>query len=221
MGKYKINRGVKQGDALSCILFILVMELVLRKINHLELRNFSCKGITLPTAIAYADDVTVMITNKADMSKVFEIYENFRKATGLELNADKTEATIFNEETDKIAITYNGTTTTIILQPFIKINGLTFYKNSDETYKHNWDHAKEKLVTQLKMWVPRHLSILGKITIIKTFGYSQVLYLSRVILPDPETVKEIKTQVNKFIWNRTMTGNKAPNRIKQRIMEKP
>jgi len=221
MGKYKLHRGVKQGDALSCILFILIMELVLRRINHLELRNFSYKGITLPTAIAYADDVTVMLTNKSDVHKIFAIYEEFRKATGLELNADKTEVMIFNDNTPKLEITYNGIKSTITPQPSIKINGLTFFKKPDETYKYNWDTVKEKLITQLKMWVPRHLTILGKITIIKTFGYSQILYLSRVIPPNAETIKEIKYQVSKFIWNRSMSGQKAPNRIKQRIIEKP
>jgi len=220
-GQYTIRRGVKQGDALSCVLFILLMELVLTELNQAGLEKFKYKTTVLPTAIAYADDVTVILTNNADIQKVFTIYDRFRKATGLELNADKTEIFAYHPESRIHEIKYNNQEVTLANQDEITINGLILRHSQEERYTKNWNKVLEKMKIQYASWVPRNLSLMGKIQIIKTFGYSQVLYLSRVIPPTQQTAAKIKKLTNHYIWTKSMAGNPAPNRIKQTIMEKP
>ena len=90
--QYFPGRGVKQGDALSCIIFNLVIEIILRSINQdinittLKIDNLKSN---LPTAVGYADDITCIVKNSTDIQKVFSHYEKFTKVSGLELNADK------------------------------------------------------------------------------------------------------------------------------------
>ena len=61
-GHYTIKNGVKQGDALSCILFILSIEPLLRNINKDEnIKPLNIKGVNIPKAVAYADDVACII----------------------------------------------------------------------------------------------------------------------------------------------------------------
>jgi len=209
-GQYVIRRGVKQGDALSCILFILLMELVLTELNQSGLRKFKHGGTTLPTAIAYADDVTVLLTSKDDIQKVFEIYDKFRQATGLELNADKTEIFAYNPETEIHTITYNDTEVTLKNQEEFTINGLIMQHTLKERYESNWDKVLGKMKKQYVSWTPRYLSLLGKIQIIKTFGYSQILYLSRVLPPNQQTLAKIKNSQTTSYGQGTWQGILLP-----------
>lgn len=89
----KINQSVKQGDALSCGLFILCIDPLIRKLNK-EIKN-PIKGSNdskLDSTIGYADDVAVITIPKEDVfGNFFEIYEKFSRTSGLHLNAKKTE----------------------------------------------------------------------------------------------------------------------------------
>ena len=75
---FKIKRGVKQGDALSCILFIMCMEPLLANIEA----NTNINGIQsavvrneLPKIYAYADDVNALIVNSGrSLQELFNEY---------------------------------------------------------------------------------------------------------------------------------------------------
>ena len=220
IGRYKINQGVKQGDSLSCILFILIIEMLLKKINRAGLNQHEWKKFKWPTAVGYADDVTLMLTNERDLQTVIDIYAEFYKATGLKINADKTEMIKINIDQEPIEIKYLNKQYEITPQPEIKINGVWIGSDEPECYKLNWKHIIKKMKIQINMWFPRNLTILGKIQIIKTFAYSQALYLARVTPPTQETLKEINTIINQFVWNRN-ANMRGPHRIKARIMNKP
>ena len=90
-----LARSVKQGDALSCILFILCIEPLLRNLENnarIERIRSNALGIDLPPAYAYADDVSGCIKNSAiSLQEIFFEYERLTNQSGLELNADQTE----------------------------------------------------------------------------------------------------------------------------------
>jgi endonuclease/exonuclease/phosphatase (EEP) superfamily protein YafD len=92
---YNICNGVKQGDALSCSLFILAIEPVIRNINNNDnIDTISSRAInyTWPKILGYADDLTILTKNNNQcIEEVFAEYEFFTRASGLKLNADKTE----------------------------------------------------------------------------------------------------------------------------------
>jgi hypothetical protein len=92
-GRYTLGNGVKQGDALSCSLFIVAIEPVIRNINQ----NYAIQSVRserlqyeLPKVLAYADDITVITANENEsVSNIFNEYEKLSQASGLYLNADK------------------------------------------------------------------------------------------------------------------------------------
>ena len=63
--------------------------------------------------------------------------------------------------------------------------------------------------------------MLGKIQLYKTFGMSQILYLSRVLPPNEFYLKKVKILMDKFLWNKSMNRNRAPSRIKDEITYSP
>ena len=170
--------------------------------------------------MGYADDITLMLTNENDFQKVIDIYAEFYKATGLKINADKTETIKINLDQNPDDITYLNDRFQIKPQTEIKINGVWIGKDEGKSYDHNWDQVLMKMRKQINMWFPRNLTILGKIQIIKTFAYSQTLYLARIIPPTQQTLKNINSIINQFIWNKNPKA-KGPHRIKSRIIYKP
>ena len=65
------------------------------------------------------------------------------------------------------------------------------------------------------MWTIRDLSLYGKITIIKTFGISQLVFpLTNLPAPPKETTKRIEQKNFAFLWDH------KPDKIKRIIMYK-
>ena len=224
---YKIGNGVKQGDALSCTLFILAMEPLIRNIaanNEIENLTSVKYGITLPKCIGYADDINIMTANSVNCVKAtIKEYEKFSKISGLQLNADKTEifglANTYHAR--NYSFQYRGQQTTVTNTNSIKVNGLELATESENTHKLNYESVKRKLDNQFAAWANRGLSLLGKILIYKTFGLSQVIYLARVLNFTKKEHTELRNLVYKFIWNKNYQAAKAPDRIKRTYLSTP
>ena len=218
---YSILNGVKQGDALSCTLFILAMEPLIRNIEaNLEIGSLrSVKyDVTIPKCIGYADDINILTTDSIRCVRAcIREYEKFSKVSGLQLNADKTE--IFKLTSNYVEqayqFQYRGEQTLVRNLNKIKVNGLELSTNDQESHRLNFEAVKKKMDNQFAGWANRGLSLLGKILIYKTFGLSQLIYIARVIDFTKQEHNEIRNLIYKFLWNRNYQAAKAPDRIKR------
>ena len=223
----RIERGVKQGDALSCAIFIICIDPLLRNLNEnknikeirIKNKNGKDENITFKSA-AYADDISVICRNdKTSIQKIFSEYERLTRKSGLELNADKTEILILNNSINHdFDIKYNGLD--VILQPVdkIKICGLYYCASREEEYSLNVKAKIEKLQNKLKIWTHRHLTMEGKSLIVKTFGLSQLIYNMQSYGFNNEDIIFAERLIFKFLWS----TNENPNgidRIKRSIMK--
>ena len=223
----KIERGVKQGDALSCSIFILCIDPLLRNINknkqikevQIRKRNVVEKTIFFKGA-AYADDISVICKkDQKSIQAVFTEYERLTMRSGLELNADKTEILSLNpmkEET--IPIKYNRNNFEIKTVNKLKICGLYFCSSLEEEYKLNVLTKIEKLSYKIKAWTHRHLTMEGKTLIVKTFGLSQLIYNMQAYVFDDEELRNIERIIFKFLWS-TKENQNGIDRIKRSIMK--
>ena len=221
--QYFPGRGVKQGDALSCIIFNLVIEIILRSINqdtNISILKIDKLKSDFPIAVGYADDITCIVKDTKDIQKVFSHYEKFTKVSGLELNAEKTEI-LSNTPGIKFIIRYNDSSHSISSIDKIKINGIIFNMNETLQFEDNWNNGLKRMEEHLFWWQARSITTLGKIQLYKTVGMSQVIYLSRVLPPDEIYLKKIKALTDRFLWNKSMNCNRAPSRIKDEITYTP
>ena len=229
---FRICRGVKQGDALSCILFIICMEPLLRNIEeNPRIRCINSRKIgPLPKAYAYADDVNVIIENSAaGLQTIFDEYSRLTKASGLELNADKTEIMQLRRRNQNegnfvptnFDVVYCGQMYQLNTSREIKVNGILFQQNTNQAVDANVDNVLGKIDKILRNWSARHLSLLGKILIVKTFAISQVIYLLQSLVLNDSHFKRINAMLYKFIWNKRYLAAKAPERISREVMNKP
>jgi hypothetical protein len=85
-GVFNINNGVRQGDALSTILFNLVLEAALLK---MDLRgNISARTKQL---CAYADDVVTIARTQKALKETFITLQKEAENLGLIINTNKTK----------------------------------------------------------------------------------------------------------------------------------
>jgi exonuclease III len=218
-----IGRGVKQGDALSCAIFIICIDPLLRNLNH----NQSIKGVKINRtneikfkAAAYADDVSVVCGSDLNsIQGVFSEYEEMTRRSGLELNADKTEILILNNKEHKqLIIKYNGGTFNIFTVNSIKICGLWFAREKEEEHMLNIQNKIGKLESKIKGWTHRGLTMEGKILIVKTFGLSQLIYNMQCVKFKKKDLKIVESIIFKFLWS-TNTNQNGIDRIRRAVMK--
>jgi exonuclease III len=89
-----IRRGVKQGDGLSCLLFVFIMDAF-----H---KYMDARGAITPlrliensdyatVAKMYADDTVGIVSSEEDVLKFIQITEQYGTGSGIKINVDKTE----------------------------------------------------------------------------------------------------------------------------------
>lgn len=112
---FEITCGVRQGDALSAVLFNHVLEAAVRNLDA-----HGCINIKATQICAYADDVAIISRYKEDLKDLFVQLERNAAYFGLKVNESKTkymECTKQNDGLNKIQIGEYG---------FEKVNHFTY-----------------------------------------------------------------------------------------------
>ena len=196
-----INRGVKQGDALSCSLFILAINPLLRDINN----NRNITGVPIGDrvvkAMAYADDVAI-VTKAECLQSVFSAYENLFSNSGLKLNADKTEILCLSADSQaEVNGRYLGVD--LCLEPVeaVTICGCCLSLSKDMIYESNVTRRIDNLSRILSKWKYRNMTIIGKMVVIKTYAMSQLVYVSQFMNISAADIRRIEKICYGFLWN--------------------
>ena len=141
-----------------------------------------------------ADDTTVFIEDISSGNVLFTLLGLFEKWSGLGLNKEKTEAMwlgVWRDRTD---------TPLPVLWPNnpILCLGINF------SYDQKLCEEINNLHKTLNIWKSRDLTLIGKITILKSLGLSKLIYNSCVLMIPPRFAVE----VNKAIEYRSVTSRK-------------
>ena len=219
-GSYKIKNGVKQGDALSCILFILSIEPLIQNISiDQTIKPIKIHNCNIQKIVAYADDVACIIhPSKENLQKIFDHYQCMSNVSGLNLNADKTEIITNDTNTPHYNVKYNRKEFKVTPCSDMKVNGLVLGFDIENVRKINYTKIYNAVESQLRGWSNRNLSLIGKIQIYKTFGLSQILFVAATVQFSKKEESQLNNLIYKFIWNKNFDGNKAPDRLKRSIL---
>ena len=127
------------------------------------------------------------------------------------LNGFSTFSDLFLNLNKSYALSTNGMSVDtggleITFKDTIKILGLYFSnKKSASEIEDNWVPRINNILNTFAKWSKRDLSIMGKITIIKTFGISQFIYAMQGISLSKDVLDQINTIFLDFFGKETLT----------------
>ena len=212
---FQLQRRIRQGCALSPLLFILAVELLAIKVRGDENIRGAKYGKYITKIRQYADDTTFLLRDEIDVREVLSRLKEFETFSGLRLNKSKSNI-IAAGKPELIGSKIHG----IEVCSSLKILGVHFSADIKAIEnKLNWQNKIKKTKEAIKQWERRNLTIIGKILILKTFGVSNFVYLIGSIGMPDWVIKELNTCFFNFIWkNNTSKNEKATERVKRNIV---
>ena len=199
-GEIKLSRSCRQGDALSCYLFLLVMEILANKI----IQNREIKGVKLGNRehkiSMYADDTVCLLhPDEYSLRALFQELGWFAKYSGLRPNLEKTNAMWIGEVSKNKE--YSERKVSLHWCQSVKILGVTFENDLCNVTK-AYDDKMNDVAREIGRWKYRNISLQGRVTIIKTLLLSKVSYLL-LSIPRPTTavLKTLRKMLFSFLWN--------------------
>ena len=225
---YKVTRGVRQGDPLSCALFDLAIEPLACKLRN----DPNIKGINIPgteeriITSLFADDMNLYLSKYDRMDTIQEILNSWCKASGAKFNIEKTEIIPFgtkqhraqvattrkiNQEDrnpldEQIKITKEGES--------IRILGARIGNNLDEETP--WEPIIDKAQQALESWNRFHPTLDRRKIIIQITigGLTQFLTQAQGM---PKRIEDALTKMTRdFIWH-----NSTKPRIALKTLYRP
>ncbi|KAF5793118.1 putative RNA-directed DNA polymerase [Helianthus annuus] len=210
--EFDIQKGVRQGDPLSPLLFIIAMEaLHVATVSALESGIY--KGLkvanTGPTIshLLYADDALfVGEWTEENFHNLARMLRCFHLSSGLKVNFSKSQ--LYGVGVNDVDITRMAT----ILDckrgsfPFTYL-GLPVGANMGLIK--NWQPIVERFENKLSIWKARTLSFGGRVTLIKAVLGNLPTYFFSLFNAPVEVLKRLEKIRRKFLWGGCLENNKV------------
>ena len=195
---FSLERGCRQGDPLSPYLFIIGVELLSIQLKS----NNLIRGIVIndsePLVSQYADDTFLMLDgSERSLKESLSCFEKFYMVSGLKMNTSKTRAVWVG----------NKKYCDLILCPEMRLNwsssnfkilGIEFSLDLSCMSDLNFRKKIIDISKILKSWQHRKLTLLGKITVIKTLALPKLIHLFTSL---PNLKEEALNELNKLFFN--------------------
>ena len=191
--KISLKRGVRQGDLLSPLLYVICAEVLAQNIhNHTGIQGFLLPGANSYFIIReYADDSTCWVKDTFSLQNLFYLLGKYQRGTGAKLNLSKTEAMW-------LGAWHSRPDTPLGLSRVtkMKICSVLFSNGLVNVDPDNWLPRISKLESNLNLWC-RSLSL---ILVVYLLGASKLWFLAKVLPTLGWVVSRFKKLVFPFLW---------------------
>ncbi|KAF8827360.1 hypothetical protein HHX47_DHR5000756 [Lentinula edodes] len=213
----KINRGVRQGDPMSCLLYVMAIEPLAEMLRDSKLKGIKIKGVEDKVLTSlFADDTLVSLDKKDDKKVMDKCLDDFCGATTAKFNEDKTEYlpvgtkeyrewVVKNKKLNLKAGNEIEATAKIVSDgESMRQLGGRIGNSSNETKQ--WEDIVKRQEKVLNQWKGANLTFKGKELILKALVISLDQFLATVNTM-PKWVQERTSKLTKdFLWKDKKRG---------------
>lgn len=208
---FKIHRGVRQGDPMSCLLFDLAIEPLAARMRESNLRGYELPGSTEKLiANLFADDTTTFLSQHDNFEDLQEILTEWCNASTARFNIQKTEIIPIGTqdyrnkviETRKVNDQSNPIPANLHIakgREAVRILGAWIGNKVDVV--DIWAPVIEKIDKVLDRWDKSQPTMEGRRLIIQMVIGGMTQYLTTVQGMPAEVEKRIVKRVRRFFWN--------------------
>ena len=206
---FSLKRGCRRGDPISPYLFVLTAEIL----GHMIRNNQHIQGIKIDNIVfklsQYADDTQIFLDgSERSLRETLNVLNQFYSMSGLKINVEKTRAIWIGILSNSVTGLCRAFNLDWNQGPF-RVLGVNFSSSVNDVWELNYNEVLNKTENICKQWAKRKLTLIGRITIIKSLALSKFTHLF-LALPNPpeDLIKRINQLFFKFLWNN------GPDRIK-------
>ncbi|WVZ72900.1 hypothetical protein U9M48_021288 [Paspalum notatum var. saurae] len=206
------GRGLRQGDPLSPLLFVLAID-PLQRLLHLAteaglLSRVARDRTRLRTSL-YADDAIIFIKpEKKELDTLACLLHLFGEATGLRTNLQKSSIVPIScarLNLDEILLGFPASRASFP----IKYLGIPL--TVARLKKVDFQFLLDKVRSKLTSWHGRNLTLAGRLTLVKSVLSSQPVHTLTAVIVPKEVLEEFDKLRKRFLWagNENLTGGKC------------
>ena len=212
--QYKVERGVHQGDPMSCLLYDFAIEPLADAIRQSKLKGIKInKEVKRLIVNLFADDTLVYLDKSDNFEELNRIIDTFCKASTARFNMEKTEyLPIGNKQFRKEAIRTrrigkNKIEDNVkIIKEGEAMRTLGAWVGNEANTKMQWETILQKQEKVITAWSNTNMSLKGKEIILKALIQSKAMFLATVNGMPRDIEMKMKRLFKNFLWNEKTRG---------------
>ena len=198
----ELCRGCRQGDPISPYLFVLAVELLGVSVRaHKDLEGYKIRNVEHRIS-QFADDTNMFILHsEKNLRLCMDILGEFYLISGLKINVDKTKVVKFGHKRDS-SDNICPDLKLIWTEKFSSLGIDYDVSNLTNITDLNIEPKLLEIEKLIRIWQLRNLTLIGKITIIKSLLISKFIHIL-LSLPSPTDAlfNKIDSIFDLFLWN--------------------
>jgi ribonuclease HI/exonuclease III len=224
---YKVTRGVRQGDPLSCFLFNLAIEPMACMIrNNPDINGIEIPGTDTPLKVnLFADDTVVYLGENDKLDDLLKTLDKWCKVSGAKFNKEKTEILPIGNKTHRNKIVTERRLTpqdsaidisVQITKDGEAIRSLGAWIGYNTKEEKPWEPVLDKIRTELDKWTTTHPNRQGKRTIAQTVIGARTQFLTKAQGMPDRILNALTKEIDRLVWN-----DKQPRLAKEVLQDSP
>ena len=195
-GPISIQNGLRQGCPLSMVLYALCLHPLLLSVeeNLPGLQIGRCTQCV--PVLAYANDITVFVTQAADFSMIYQAVKSNELATGARLNPPKSKALAVGKWKEPATVLGIG------VHDHVNILGVTLEPTVAHSTKDNWTGVILicAVRAQARKTYARNLCLAQRIQYVQLCLLVKIWYVAQISPPTHVQAQQLTTICTWFIW---------------------
>lgn len=190
--RFFVKRGIRQGCPISPLLFLLCSQILCMLIEQHSFKGINIGSLELKIS-QLADDTSLFLESKMEISKSLDAIQLFSKFSGLNLNLQKCELLPLNKcDVNSIL--------NIPVKDVVTYLGIKITKNAKSIKDLNYTPIINNVQKRFNIWLARDLSIHGRVLLSKSEGLSRAAYVFSALEAPKSAMGQLDKNLFNFIW---------------------